>query len=282
VNREELLRATTEKISAAKDVDNASLEARWILDRALGASSEPDSSQIKFIEKAVQERIEGRPLAYILGEKEFYGINFHVDSNVLIPRPESEHLVEQACVFLKEASLPSPRVLDLGAGSGCIGLAIAKKIPEVKLCSVDTSVEALDVVDFNRKSLGLEDRVQLLTMDVDTMGANDLPDFFQGHADIITANPPYLAEGDPLVAENVRLHEPRIALFADENGMGAIRRWAQVAGQLISPNGLVLFEIGHDQGTAAKDLFTSLEIFSSVEVLKDYSGCDRVIKARRS
>ena len=285
-----LLKDISKKLQKSEKITEPELEARWILERAAGVDESAVIAGIEieledvhqdFIESAVTRRLEGVPLAYILGEKEFYSLSFVVNPNVLIPRPESEHIVEEAIVWSKKNNLKEPRILDLGAGSGCIGLSVAKNLEGSKLCSVDVSVEALDVVDFNSKSLGLNERSSLLYMQVEEMNSADLPEFFEGKADLILANPPYVDEGDPEIEDNVKKYEPAMALFADEQGYGSIRRWSKQLEDLMAPTCLVLFEVGSSQGQRSKEIFEELEIFDTVEVLKDYSGRERIVRAER-
>ena len=287
----ELLKDISKKLQQSKSVTEPDLEARWILERAAGVDEsaviagidiELEDAHKDFIESAVTRRIEGVPLAYILGEKEFYSLSFVVNPNVLIPRPESEHIVEQAIHWSKANKLENPRVLDLGAGSGCIGLAVIKNLKTSLLCSVDVSVEALDVVDFNAKALGLHERSSTLFMQVEDMDETDLPKTFNNKADLVLANPPYIDESDPEIEENVKKYEPATALFADEEGYGAIRRWSKQLESILAPKCLVLFEVGSSQGQRSKEIFEDLGIFDRVEVLKDYSGRERIIRAERS
>ena len=287
----ELLKDISKKLQKSESISEPEMEARWILERASGVDEsaviagieiELEDAHQAFIESAVTRRLEGVPLAYILGEKEFYSLNFVVNPNVLIPRPESEHIVEEAIKWAKSNSVKSPRILDLGAGSGCIGLAIAKNLDDSKLCSVDVSVEALDVVDFNSKALGLHDQSSMLFMQVEEMDHTDLPEFFEGKADLVVANPPYIDETDPEIEENVKKYEPATALFADEEGYGAIRRWSKQLESIMAQKCLVLFEVGASQGQRSKEIFEDLGIFDKVEILKDYSGRERIIRAERS
>lgn len=288
----ELLQEISQKLKKSENITEPELEARWILERAVGIDEsaaiaginiELENTHKDFIESAVVRRLEGVPLAYILGEKEFYSLNFAVNPNVLIPRPESEHIVDEAIKWAKENNILPARVLDLGAGSGCIGLSVVKNLTEASLCSVDNSVEALDVVDFNAKSLGLHERSKALFMSAEDLAESDLPEAFNSKVDLVLANPPYIdpADVDVDVDENVKRYEPSNALFADEEGYGAIRRWSKQLKSFLAPQCLVLFEVGYQQGQRAKELFEELGIFDKIEIVKDYSGRQRIIRAER-
>jgi release factor glutamine methyltransferase len=219
----------------------------------------------------------------ILGEQEFYGLSFAVNSHVLIPRPETEHLVDEVLRWLSSQPQLKERVriVDLGAGSGCIGLSLLKKRPDAQLLAVDVSVEALDVLDFNAKSLSVENRTSILSLKAEDLTLADLPESFNGQVDIVVANPPYIDPSDPEVDQWVKTHEPSLALFSDEGGLGAIRRWSVVAANLLRPGGFLVFEIGHCQGIAAKKLLGEISNLVSVGIGKDYSGKDRYVFAER-
>jgi release factor glutamine methyltransferase len=286
LNQRELFKALTERLKANAAVTSPELEARWIIERAVGVPSSKwvedaefssDDPNLNFIEEATQKRISGIPLAYVLGEKEFFGLNFMVNSHVLIPRPESELIVELALKKLQ--SHPGPcRILDLGSGSGCLGLTLLKHSAEALLCAVDISVDALDVTDFNSKSLGVHDRTTLLSIDAAELQSTDLPERFEGQVDLVVANPPYIAEGDPNVDPWVKQYEPSVALFSDEDGLGHFRRWVHTLPNVLAPKGLALFEIGFTQAEAARKTVQELMPRRPVQIFKDLAGNDRVVK----
>lgn len=286
-----LIKDIADRLRNSSDVSQPELEARWIVERALGKpmteimidkSFSLETENLDFIEQATRRRLEGQPLAYVLGEKDFYGITFAVNANVLIPRPETELLVDKAIAWMRtQPDVGETRILDLGCGSGCVGLSLLVKQPQSRLIAVDVSVEALDMTDFNSKSLGVHERTNLLSMDAAALAPCDLPKIFQSKVDVVVANPPYIDPNDENVEEVVRNFEPALALFSDENGLGHLRRWARALPELLADKAFVAFEIGYLQGKAAKEIFESLNVFNKVEVIKDYSGHDRVVLGYR-
>ncbi len=216
-------------------------------------------------------RAAGEPVAYLVGQREFFGRRFAVDRRVLVPRPETEHLIEIAL------ALPLPdaaRVLDLGTGSGAIALTLAAERPRWRAVASDLSLAALACAAANRRALGLTRRVALLASDF--ASALDLASF-----DLVLSNPPYV---DPdvagLVDPEVRAHEPALALFAGETGFAAIRRLLGAATAL-RPGAWLAFEIGFGQATAVVAelaLRTELEL---VELRSDAAGIARDVVCRR-
>lgn len=228
---------------------------------------------------AVKRRSQGEPVAYILGQRDFYGLSFIVDSRVLIPRPETELLAEEAIAFSKtlkneEGESPEVRVLDLGSGSGCLGLTLTHQIPNSKTVLVDISEDALNVARLNAERLGLLDRV---TFQLGDAAATELGSLF----DIIVANPPYIAEGDQNLSPDVLKFEPRSALFADDDGLAMIHSWSRHAIASLKPGGFIGFETGMSQGTAAREHFASLGL-EKVRTLKDLAGLDRHVLGQKA
>jgi len=285
-----LLKDLAKRLAEIEGVDSPDIEARWILERAWGRNpllankdheSELDPTTLQFIETALQERSRGLPLAYVLGEKEFYGLTFMVNQNVLIPRPETEHLVDFALDWCRRNQLINPRIVDLGSGSGCLGLTLIKNLPQAKLFAVDISVDALDVTDFNSKSLAVHDRVTLYASDASDVTPNDLPGDFGLTADLVVANPPYIDSDDTRVDPWVRKFEPKIALFSDENGLGHIRRWVQSMALLLRTGGLALCEFGCDQSEQVFRMVIETNQFNNLKIHQDYSGRSRFISMER-
>lgn len=235
------------------------LEAKWLLD-----SNKSES----FLKNAIALRADGYPLAYILGEKDFYGFTFKITEDVLIPRPETEHIVDKALAWLNK-NPGSKNVYDFGAGSGCIGLSIAKKNESVFVTLVEKSVAAVKIIEENARRLNVFDRIRILNADV--MAADLQP------ADLIVANPPYIDPNDENIDAHVKKFEPHTALFAKHQGFSDIQSWAVRAAGIIKSPGLILFEIGSGQGAKAEELFKSLSRFTKISVIKDYSGLDRVV-----
>lgn len=206
-------------------------------------------------------RIAGEPLAYLVGAKEFFGLNLHVDPRVLIPRPDTETLVEWALQTLAGLG-PRPEVLDLGTGSGAIALAIQHARPDARVTAIDASAQALHVAQANAARLGLPVNFR--------QGS-----WLQGQGaawDLIVSNPPYVAEGDPHLA--ALAHEPRAALVATGQGLDDLRAIIEQAPAHLTPGGRLLLEHGHDQAGAVRALLAA-NGYSEVTSRKDLAGIER-------
>jgi release factor glutamine methyltransferase len=232
--------------------------------------------EVAVCREVIRRRGQGEPVAYILGEKGFFGEIYKVGPGVLIPRPETEVIVEEALAYLKRSGLNSARLLDLGAGSGCIGLSILKNSVDTSLVSVEKSKKAFQYLEENKQVLSLQDRTQTILSAVEDVAKLEI-----GLFDVITSNPPYIAPNDPQVDENVRKFEPSEALFAEENGLLLVKTWLKFATHWLKPHGIVLFEMGSTQGTAVKKFAEDLKSFSEVQIIKDLSGLDRTLKCVR-
>ena len=216
----------------------------------------------------LERRLRGEPLQYVMGSAAFHCIELVVGSGVLIPRPETEQLVEIALGICATDA----RVLDLCTGSGAIALAMATKRPQAHFTGVDISEEALGYARLNQKRLGLAN-VDFLHGDL----YSPLPQG-QGYS-LITANPPYVSEGDYAGLESVvRDYEPKLALLAGADGLAVIRRIAERAGEFLEPGGSILSEIGEEQGRAVQEIFQRAH-FRNVRILKDYSEKERFVMA---
>ncbi|MDT8450185.1 MAG: peptide chain release factor N(5)-glutamine methyltransferase [Wenzhouxiangellaceae bacterium] len=215
-------------------------------------------------EALVDRRAGGTPIAYLTGLREFYGREFLVDENVLIPRPETEHLVE----FALGLGLPEDaRVADIGTGSGCIILTLAAERPGWHCVGTEISHAALKVAADNRDSLGL-DRVELL--------AGDLLDPLESREfELIVSNPPYVAEGDPHLARGDVRFEPAIALATAGDGLTVLRQLIEQAPARLVPAGWLAVEHGYDQAEAVRGMFTAAG-YSQVRSIPDLAGIERV------
>lgn len=235
--------------------------------------------EVNAARELVRRRSSGEPVAYILGKKDFYGFEFLVDQTVLIPRPETELLVESAISFLS-LSPGEGLIADWGSGSGCVGLSIIKKVPAKFCIFVDSSSEALEICRKNAGQLGVIERCHFVCSKVqDLKGNSDWLGLTKDrNLELIVANPPYIAKDDQRVEAHVRKFEPSCALFADEDGFQEIASWAAVAASISSFSGRLGFEIGNDQGDRAHDCFCRLG-FKSVKIAKDLSNFDRFVWA---
>jgi release factor glutamine methyltransferase len=236
--------------------------------------------ELQKLREMVKRRSQGEPVAYILGEKDFFGESFFVNSSVLIPRPETETLVETALDWLTKNPKEEIGILDLGCGSGCIGLSLLKKIPHARLLAVDISSEALSVAQKNAERLQVSDRAQWLCEDAfnHAQVKNKIQSFFNGGIDLLVANPPYIASDDVEVENHVKTFEPHIALFSENAGLKHLQEWTKHYAPLLRAPGLMLMEMGYTQGPTLQKAVQELNFFSKVEITKDLSGKDRIIR----
>ncbi len=207
--------------------------------------------------------MKGEPVAYILGHREFYGLDFHVNENTLIPRPETELLVELSLERMAE------RVLDLGTGTGAVAISIAKNAKNSAVTALDKSPAALEVARENAKKLGVKVRF----LESDWFSAVPGEKF-----GLIVSNPPYVAEGDPHLKDLA--FEPMLALASGPDGLDSIRIIVENAPDHLEPGGWLLFEHGYDQGCACRDLLLA-KGFSEVSTWLDLAGIERVSGGRR-
>ena len=195
-------------------------------------------------------RVAGEPVAYLLGEKEFHGLALQVDARVLVPRPDTETLVDWTLDLLRDHAPAASSVLDLGTGSGAIALALKHARPDVQVDAVDASADALAVAQTNAQRLGLDVRF----IQGDWLDGIDATRPDAGY-DLIVSNPPYIAEGDPHLP--ALAHEPLSALVAGADGLDDIRRIVQAAPTHLRPNGWLLLEHGYDQASEVRDLLSA-------------------------
>jgi release factor glutamine methyltransferase len=260
--------------------ENAARDAELLLLETLGVSrimlfSDPDRElsldEITRFDVAIARRSELEPVQYILGHQEFFGLRLKVNSSVLIPRPETELLVE--AVLARVSVVSSPRLVDVGTGSGAIVVSLAAKLPQADLFAVDLSVDALAVARENAAALGFAERIRFLR--------SDLLEAVRGEApfDVVVSNPPYVPEGDRAgLHPQVREFEPETALFAGEDGMVVYARLIPQAALVLKPGGLLAMEFGYGQREALAGLLAG---WDEVEFLDDLQGIPRVVMAQR-
>ena len=232
------------------------------------------NEELSQFRELIKRRRRGEPVAYLLGHREFYGLDFRVDPRVLIPRPDTETLVETA-LEVTQATALSGRHLDLCTGSGCVAIAFAKQRPTWEVTATDVSQEALGVARENALRLGTIHNTSFVLGDL--FAAVDAETPF----DLVTANPPYIsrAEYDSLDA-GIRDYEPRLALWGGDDGLDLIRSIARQARRHLSPGGVLAVEIGYDQGPRAESLLADAG-FDEVRIRQDYGRRDRVVSGRR-
>jgi release factor glutamine methyltransferase len=238
-----------------------------------------DEQELNKCREVLRRRGQGEPVAYILGHKDFFNLTFVVSPNVLVPRPETELLVERA--LDKIAKINLALVADLGTGSGCVGFSIAKNSQALVHC-FDQSLEAVHVANMNCNKLALNDSAKVHVCDVSSakQTAEILSKAQISAFDVIVANPPYIDKNDKMIQAEVVKYEPQAALFAAENGLGALKSWSSLWSKYLKPKGHMFFEIGYAQGPEMKKFFESLN-FTNVHVHKDLAGHDRVIEGEK-
>lgn len=272
-----------------RHIEGGRLAAELLLARALGCrkidlytryESEPSEEQRTTFRELVRQAGEHKPIAYLLGTREFFSLEFEVDPAVLIPRPETETVVQRAIEICREAPDRTWHILDVGTGSGCIAVAIGHYAANTRLVASDISSDGLRVAAANVERHDLQDRIRLVEADLVSLTEDIVP---QDGFDVIVSNPPYVSEAEyPALPPNVRDHEPRSALTLDgSDGLVFYRRLASAAPAVLKPGGLLLAEIGHDQHDAVRDIFTTAG-WTYVGTHRDRTDPhDRVVEVRR-
>jgi release factor glutamine methyltransferase len=246
----------------------------------LHAEDELAATDAAAFRERVARRAAHEPLQQITGVQEFFGLPLRVTRDTLIPRPETEHLVEAVLAWAAiqpAAQTSGLRLLDVGTGTGAIALALAKHLPQAEIVACDLSEAALEVARHNARKLGLESRVRFLLSDLlEAFG----PELQQGRRfDAVVSNPPYVPTGDAAELQTeVRDFEPHSALFAGEDGLDVYRRLIPQAHTALVPGGLLAMEIGFGQRDALAGLLSD---WKDVGFLDDYAGIPRVVLATR-
>lgn len=263
------------EILAANKIDEAPFESELLIRHTLKLErpqlfleldQELSPKQEETFWQLVKRRLSSEPTAYIIGHREFYGIDFSVNTAVLIPRPESELLVEKALEL--GGNYPTPVIADIGTGCGAIAVSLAMKLPEAKIYATDISAPALDIARFNCQKHGVADRVSILI--------GDMLDALPESVDMIVANLPYVSEVD-LPHVGTLDFEPALALNGGPDGLEKIRRLIQQVSEKLKPGGSLLLEIGIGQKGAVTGLLHDQFPTVDIEVLADFNGIDRVV-----
>jgi release factor glutamine methyltransferase len=239
----------------------------------------PEKTERYFL--LINERSTGKPTQYITGHQEFWGLDFEVTSDVLIPRPETEHAVERVLELVRQSRLPRNtrlRIVDVGTGSGCIALALASELPRAILFGADISRLALVVASRNAVRLGMPERVKFLESD---LLARFLDKDFLGTFDFVVSNPPYVGKRDiEMVQREVREFEPRIAWGNLDRGDEIYARLFPQALEVLKPGGFVVVEIGYNMREQVLALLG--QDWTEIEVMPDLAGIPRVVSARKA
>ena len=268
------------KALASAGIEDARLEAELLLmhilyiDRArlyVRLNDQLSSSHTAALSRDLKRRLRHEPLAYILGHREFYGRDFLVGPGVLIPRPETELLVEKALALVEgQFARRNAIIADIGTGCGAIAVSLALLLPEARIYATDISPGALDTARLNCEKHGVQERVRLLQGNL----LEPLPEA----TDIIVANLPYIRDEEVgQLSPEIRLFEPLAALAGGKDGLDVIRQLLAQAGGKMRPGGVILLEIGYGQAEAAVSLAKSFFPKAVVELAKDLAGIDRVV-----
>jgi release factor glutamine methyltransferase len=234
---------------------------------------EPD--ELAAFKQLLLRRRSHEPMAYIMGSREFYGLEIKVGPGVLVPRPETEHLVEEGLKAIQ--AIERPRILDLCTGSGCVALALAHERKDAQVVGVDISKEALTFAQRSADKLELGQHVQWLVGDLyDPLAATG------GFFNLITANPPYVREDEwPALSAEIREFEPRQALVSGDSGLELIGQIIAGSRAFLKPFGVLLLEVGSGQSETVLNIASQTGIFEKLSVVKDLAGVERVVSCQR-
>jgi len=267
--------------------DSPRLSAELLLSRVLGTKRIELYTQFEKVigaeyldklHKFVKRCAEQEPLAYLIGQTEFYSLDIKVTPDCMIPRPETELLAEKAIDFLRKRE-GKRFVCDLCTGSGCIAVAIAKNCQNANIIATDICDSSLAVAAENVANHKLGKRVTLLCGDLFSPIIEGLDNT---EFDLIVCNPPYVSSAEyEVLDKNVKDYEPKQALFAGADGLDIYRRIAEKVDEFLKPDGALMLEIGYAQGAAVRELLEQTDIFAKIKIGKDHQNNDRVVIAKR-
>jgi release factor glutamine methyltransferase len=267
----------------AQGFDSPRLDAEILLRHVLGLTRtalyvylhEPlDAESASRYKEIVRRRLAHEPVAYLTGKRAFYDVDLYVDENVLIPRPESEHLIDAARAWARAQDRSSLRVVDVGTGSGALAIVLARHLPGAKIWAVDISFDALRVAACNVRRYDFQERIDLV--------CGDLLQALSGPFDLIVANLPYIPREEmPSLPTNVAAYEPHLALDGGEGGLVFMQRLMQQAAQKLAEPGLFLLEIDPRQAGAVTEIAHQIFTGAEVRVLQDYAKRDRIVEIER-
>ncbi len=283
MNLREALKQAIGDLRAA-NVPSPVLAAELLLMHAVGQSrawlyahaADPlDPSVVERYRELIRQRASGVPTQHLTGHQEFWGLDFQVTPDVLIPRPETEHVIEVALARLGQHRSRGPlRIADVGTGSGCLAIALARELPEARIYATDISRAALSVARRNAARHGLAGRILFLESHL-------LAAFPPRSLDVVVSNPPYVARKDAeSLPREVREHEPHIALFAGEEGMAVYPSLIAEAAELMVPGGVLVLELGYDMSERVEALLDSSD-WREIRITSDLAGIPRVLSADR-
>ncbi len=234
--------------------------------------------QIQKFNQFIQERTSGKPVQYIIGSTEFFGLEFKVNQSVLIPRPETETLVEIVIQQLKNSS--QPKIIDLGTGSGAIAISLAGNLKSCFVFATDVSPDALKVAKDNAKRHGVENQIEFVCGDLfEPLRKKNI----EGEVDCVVSNPPYVSKGEfDHLPREVKDYEPIMALKTDEEGTSFHKRIIEGSLDFLRKDGILALEVGLGQASNVADLFRNWKDFKNVEIKKDLGGIERIVIAHKS
>ncbi|MEM7783694.1 MAG: peptide chain release factor N(5)-glutamine methyltransferase [Planctomycetota bacterium] len=281
-----LLDWTSEYFQKSEGNTSPRLDAEILLAEALGCprimlytrfDEVPEEEKLARFRAWVKRRGAGEPVAYIVGYREFYSLRFEVNSSVLIPRPETEHVVVAVLEAVKSVGGNPIRIIDVGTGSGCIAITLAKQIGDAQIAATDISEEAIAVANSNAIEHRVDDRIRFFQGDLlQALPAGSQP------VHIICSNPPYIGTSEVGTMDGqVKDHEPNLALFSGDTGLDATTRLIDSAPEFLLPGGYLIFESSPFIIQQAKELVIQNAAFDSVEIEKDFAGHERIVMARK-
>jgi release factor glutamine methyltransferase len=271
------------KTLEAADIPSARLDAEILLSFCLGCDRleflknpeiQLDQTQLIAFKNLINRRLRWEPVAYIIGCKNFWTFSLEVNKDVLIPRPDTEVIVEEILNIAKKTVSTRIKILDIGTGSGAIAIALACEIPHASIMATDISAAALDVARRNAYNLRIQNQIDFRQ--------GDLLEPVKGIFDIIASNPPYIgAQEYEELPEGVRAFEPREALLAGKSGLEFYEKLIYRTEGYLEKNGWLLLEIGARQEKGVRRIMETSGFYNNIEIRRDYAGLPRVIKARR-
>jgi release factor glutamine methyltransferase len=288
-----------------KGIDSPRLSAELLLSHVLGLKrielytqfdKAVSKHHLDILHDLVKRAGNHEPIAYLIGKTEFYSLQLIVTPDCMIPRPETELLVERAIEFLRTRPVRNSVtnkmtkkqefsnggtqfVCDLCTGCGCIAVAIAKNFPSARIIVTDISASALDVASQNIEKYNLKEKITLLCGD---LFEPLLPQLDVDKFDLIVCNPPYVSSAEfEKLSKNVKDYEPKVALYAGEDGLNIYRRIIEKVAEFLKPDAALMLEIGYAQGPAVKELLEKIGVFAQIKIEKDPHNNDRIVTARK-
>ncbi|HTZ74949.1 MAG TPA: peptide chain release factor N(5)-glutamine methyltransferase [Candidatus Aquilonibacter sp.] len=231
--------------------------------------------------RLISRRVAGEPAQYITGKQEFWGLDFEVTSAVLIPRPETEYLVEVALARIgAENRSESVRIADVGTGSGCIAVTLAKELPNAQILATDISAAALDVAQRNAARHNVANQIQFAEADLLELTCHRSPTHPSQLFDLIVSNPPYVANSDrDTLQREIREHEPEIALFGGPTGLEIYAHLIEQAESRLAQNGVLVVESGYGAAERIREMIEARSVWQDITVTNDLAGIPRVLAA---